>query len=62
MKMKGYLDKPAGCLYLAVTNLSELNALLQQAEKEANQLAVTIDRIRRFDFKISISEENPKKE
>lgn len=58
MKMNGYLDKPAGCLYISVTNLSELDALLKQAREETDRLAKTIDQIRRFDVQIKFSEKS----
>ena len=57
MVMDGYMDESAGCLYLTVANLSELNALLQQAKEESDRLAKTIDQIRRFKIQIKFSKE-----
>ena len=44
-------------LMISVTNLTEFNALLQKAEKEAEQLRQTLAKLSRFNLAIKFSVE-----
>lgn len=68
MKVDGYYEKEAlkagkqildSRLHINVTNLPEFKSLIEQAEKEADQLRGTINRLKWFEVHIDFSVNNP---
>lgn len=56
--MEGYYNEEKGMLHIYIRNVSELNELLEKAEKEACQLNDTINRLKRFNLEVVFSASN----